>query len=159
MRNIAVDYSRSVCMAMGFASMLLLLFGNPTEVDGVGGNGGDDGGSSSTNRAGQPSCSKDNILVFQAQTAPLPNGIPTYTVQVQNVCASASCSISNIHLSCGAFSSARLVNPKIFRRLSINDCLVKDGQVLNPGQSLTFAYANTFSYPLAVSSVAVSCKS
>lgn len=115
-------------------------------------NGGSDG---STNRIGFGfgGCSKDNILVFQGPTSPLPSGVPTYTVQIQNVCVSQSCSISNIHLNCGWFSSDRLINPKVFRRVGYDDCLVNDGEPLNPGESLSFQYANIFKYPLAVSSV------
>ncbi|OIS97331.1 tpd1 protein -like 1 [Nicotiana attenuata] len=126
--------------------------------DGGNGDGGDDGGDQgdgSENRIGPSSCSKDSIQVNQGDTAPLPNGIPTYTVIIENACYSGgSCTVSNIHLSCGWFSSARLINPRIFRRLSYNDCLVNDGEPLNPGQSLTFQYANTFKYPLSVSSIA-----
>lgn len=106
---------------------------------------------------GSPSCSKDSILVFQGPSTPLPNGIPTYGVQVQNVCVegtggTASCSIADIHLTCGWFSSARLINPGIFRRINYDDCLVNDGKPLNSGQCLTFEYANTFPYPMSVSS-------
>ncbi|XP_074567195.1 TPD1 protein homolog 1-like [Curcuma longa] len=96
-------------------------------------------------------CSIGDIEVHQGQSAPLPNGIPTYTVSVLNLC-SGGCSLSNIHLSCGAFSSARLVNPSVFRRLSINDCLLNDGRPLAPGAVVSFQYANSFSYPLAISS-------
>ncbi|XP_041994255.1 TPD1 protein homolog 1-like [Salvia splendens] len=102
---------------------------------------------------GEMQCSKDSILVFQGQTTPLPNGIPTYTVDIENVCISDSCSISNIHLSCGWFSSARTINPAVFRRLNYDDCLVNDGQPLYPGQTVSFQYAETYKYPLAVSSV------
>nr|XP_016436447.1 PREDICTED: TPD1 protein homolog 1-like [Nicotiana tabacum] len=123
--------------------------------NGEGGDDGDDQGDGSENRIGPSSCSKDSIQVNQGDTAPLPNGIPTYTVIIENACYSGgSCTVSNIHLSCGWFSSARLINPRIFRRLSYNDCLVNDGEPLNPGQSLTFQYANTFKYPLSVSSIA-----
>ncbi|XP_059307099.1 TPD1 protein homolog 1-like [Lycium ferocissimum] len=118
--------------------------------DGTGGNGGNDGGDGSENRIGPASCSKDRIIVTQGDTPPQPNGIPTYTVIIENACFSG---VSNIHLSCGWFSSARLINPRVFRRLNYNDCLVNDGEPLNPGQSLTFQYANTFKYPLSVSSV------
>ncbi|KAL3521828.1 hypothetical protein ACH5RR_014662 [Cinchona calisaya] len=117
------------------ARKLLALSGNGTD-DGVDGGDGGDGGS--TNRIGQSLCSKDNIFINQGQTSPLPSGIPTYTVEVQNVCISGSCSISDIHLSCGWFSSARLINPQIFRRIAYDDCLVNDGQALNPGEALTF---------------------
>ncbi|PIN18614.1 hypothetical protein CDL12_08717 [Handroanthus impetiginosus] len=119
--------------------------------DGAGNNSNGDG---STNRVGMgSSCSKDSILVIQGATSPLPNGIPTYTVEIQNACVSESCSISDIHLSCGWFSSARLINPRIFRRIEYDDCLVNDGEPLNPGEALSFQYANTFEYPLSVSSV------
>lgn len=115
---------------------------------------GDDG-AGTVNRVGEgaPSCSINDILVDQGATEPLPNGIPTYTVEVQNVCVSG-CSISNIHLSCGWFSSARLVDPSIFRRVGYDDCLINGGELLSPGETLSFQYANTFMYPLYVSSVA-----
>ncbi|XP_010936413.1 TPD1 protein homolog 1-like [Elaeis guineensis] len=103
-------------------------------------------------RMGVESCSKDDVVVYQGATAPLPNGIPTYTVQVLNVC-STGCAVADIHVSCGWFSSARLINPRVFRRLGYDDCLVNDGAVLRPGQSLSFQYANTYPYPLYVSSV------
>ncbi|MBA0748212.1 hypothetical protein Gogos_005059 [Gossypium gossypioides] len=104
------------------------------------------------NRIGT-ACTKDDIVIFQGSTAPLPNGIPSYTVQIMNVCLSG-CSISNIHVSCGWFSSVRLINPTVFRRLYYDDCLVNDGEPLGPGECLSFDYANTFSYPLSVSSAA-----
>ncbi|GAB4826471.1 hypothetical protein Ancab_033366 [Ancistrocladus abbreviatus] len=104
-----------------------------------------------SNRVGS-TCSKDNILIFQGPTSPLPSGIPTYTVEILNACVSG-CSISNIHVSCGWFSSARLINPNVFRRLYYDDCLVNNGKPLHPGQSLSFQYANSFRYPLSVSSL------
>ncbi|OMO76952.1 hypothetical protein CCACVL1_15272 [Corchorus capsularis] len=104
------------------------------------------------NRIGME-CSKDDIVILQGTRAPLPNGIPSYSVEILNVCMSG-CSISNIHVSCGWFSSVRLINPTVFRRLYYDDCLVNDGEALAPGQCLSFQYANTFSYPLSVSSVA-----
>ncbi|OIT38629.1 tpd1 protein -like 1, partial [Nicotiana attenuata] len=94
-------------------------------------------------------CRKDNIQVTQGQTGTA-NGIPVYSVTIINTCNSGSC--LNIHLSCGWFSSTRLINPAIFRRLGYNDCLVNNGKPLKPGQLLNFQYSNTFSYPLAVSS-------
>ncbi|KAM1033653.1 hypothetical protein ACFX13_037944 [Malus domestica] len=113
--------------------------------------GGDGGPGGDMNRIGT-SCSKDDILIFQGQTAPLPNGIPTYTVQILNACVSG-CSISDIHVRCGWFSSARLVNPRVFRRNDYDDCLVNDGEALGPGETLSFQYANSFRYPLSISSV------
>ncbi|XP_004250560.1 TPD1 protein homolog 1-like [Solanum lycopersicum] len=121
--------------------------------DGNGGDGNSTGGDGSENRIGEGTCSNNFIQVNQGPSASLPSGIPTYTVIVLNACYSGSCSISNIHLSCGWFSSARLINPRIFRRLNYNDCLVNDGQPLAAGESLTFSYANTYPYKLAVSSI------
>ncbi|XP_078165239.1 TPD1 protein homolog 1-like [Carex rostrata] len=103
-------------------------------------------------RIGIDTCSKDDVVVYQGATAPLPTGIPTYTVQILNMCMSG-CVMSNIHLSCGWFSSARLVNPSVFRRLRYDDCLVNNGGPLSPGQSISFQYANTYQYQLDVSSV------
>lgn len=113
------------------------------------------GESGTTDRVGE-GCTKDDIVVHQGATPPLPNGIPTYTVVVLNLCSASgggeSCAMGNIHLSCGAFSSARLINPRIFRRLRINDCLLNDGRPLPAGSSISFEYANSFSYPLSISS-------
>lgn len=98
-------------------------------------------------------CSKDDIAIYQGPTDhPLPDGVPTYAVQILSVCVS-DCSISNIHVSCGWFSSTRLVNPRVFRRIYYDDCLVNDGDALGPGESLSFQYANNFPYPLSVSTV------
>lgn len=52
-----------------------------------------------TQRVGD-GCTKDDIVIHQGATAPLPNGIPTYTVQVLNVCAektNVGCELGQIH--------------------------------------------------------------
>ncbi|KAK6945777.1 hypothetical protein RJ641_013321 [Dillenia turbinata] len=94
----------------------------------------------------------EDLTVVQGQTPHLPNGIPAFTVMISNTCQTG-CNISNIHLHCGWFSSAILVNPKIFRRLAFDDCLVNDGQPLKSGSTLQFRYANSRSYPLSISSM------
>jgi hypothetical protein len=104
------------------------------------------------NRIGT-ACSKNDIVIYQGSIAPLPTGIPAYTVQILNTCVSG-CSISNIHISCGWFSSARLINPRVFKRIYYDDCLVNNGEALGPGESLSFQYANSFPYGLKVASVA-----
>ncbi|KAG5035766.1 hypothetical protein AAZX31_04G180900 [Glycine max] len=104
------------------------------------------------NRIWGEKCSKSDVVINQGPTAPLPSGIPTYTVEIMNMCVSG-CDISGIHLRCGWFSSARLINPKLFKRLRYNDCLVNDGRPLINGATISFQYANTFLYPLSVSSV------
>ncbi|XP_068652144.1 TPD1 protein homolog 1-like [Aristolochia californica] len=100
-------------------------------------------------------CSEDDIQVYQGPTSPLPSGIPTYRVEILNACETG-CAIAGIHMRCGWFSSARMINPKVFKRLSYDDCLVNDGEALSNGGSLSFQYANTFSYPLTVTSVTCS---
>ncbi|XP_047341139.1 TPD1 protein homolog 1-like [Impatiens glandulifera] len=97
-------------------------------------------------------CSKSDIVINQGQTGPLSSGIPTYTVEIMNVCVTG-CDISGIRLKCGWFSSARLINPRIFKRIRYNDCLVNDGKPLVYGRTVSFQYANTFLYPLSVLSV------
>ncbi|KAK1433950.1 hypothetical protein QVD17_10868 [Tagetes erecta] len=104
------------------------------------------------NRIWGDKCSKSDIVINQGPTSPLPNGIPTYTVEIMNVCTTG-CDISGIHLSCGWFSSARLINPRLFKRLRYNDCLVNDGKPLTNGRTISFQYANTFPYRLSISSV------
>ncbi|KAI9106696.1 hypothetical protein K1719_022224 [Acacia pycnantha] len=102
---------------------------------------------------GEEKCRKEDIVIRQGATAPLASGVPTYTVEVTNMCGNGGCDISGIHISCRWFSSARLINPKVFKRLRYNDCLLNDGKALAVGATLSFQYANTFPYPLSVSSV------
>ncbi|KAK9681424.1 hypothetical protein RND81_10G001100 [Saponaria officinalis] len=97
-------------------------------------------------------CSNEDIIIIQGASSPLPSGIPTYTVEIMNACLSG-CSICNIHVRCGWFSSARLIDPNVFRRLCYDDCLVNDGNPLAAGETLSFQYANSFQYPLSVSSL------
>ncbi|KAK1357973.1 Tapetum determinant 1 [Heracleum sosnowskyi] len=104
------------------------------------------------NRVWGDKCSRADILINQGPAAPLPTGIPTYTVEIINVCVTG-CDIAGIHLTCGWFSSIRLVNPRIFKRLRYNDCIVNDGKPLANGRTLSFQYANSFRYPLSVQRV------
>ncbi|KAG6471954.1 hypothetical protein ZIOFF_069407 [Zingiber officinale] len=97
-------------------------------------------------------CSIEDIDVQQGPSGSLPSGIPTYTVSVLNLCSVyGGCPLDNVHLSCGEFSSAVPIDPIVFRRLSINDCLLNDGRALDPGAVVSFEYANSFPYPLAIS--------
>jgi hypothetical protein len=96
-------------------------------------------------------CSKSTIEIRQDSTTPLPDGTPQYTVEIDNTCI--SCNISDIHVDCGMFSSARLINPKIFKRLNYSDCLVNDGKPFPNGNIISFVYATTFKYPLSVSNL------
>ncbi|KAK2662307.1 hypothetical protein Ddye_000881 [Dipteronia dyeriana] len=107
------------------------------------------------NRIWGERCSSSDIVISQGATGPLPSGIPTYTVEIMNACVTG-CDISRIHINCGWFSSAHLINPNIFKRLAYNDCLVNNGKPMLNGATLSFQYANTFPYPLSVSSVVCS---
>ncbi|KAL9161214.1 hypothetical protein ABFS82_07G005900 [Erythranthe guttata] len=91
-------------------------------------------------------CSKWDISISQS-TYPS-SGIPQYIVQIVNTCVNSGCAPSNIHLSCGWFASARVVNPRTFKRVSFDDCLVNGGKPLKSSQSIRFTYANSFMYPL-----------
>ncbi|KAI3930150.1 hypothetical protein MKW92_020712 [Papaver armeniacum] len=97
-------------------------------------------------------CPTNTLEVFQSRVDPLPGGWPQHFVQICNICAT-NCTAYDIHLSCGWFASAKLINPRDFRRLRFNDCLVKDGKELEAGICLSFTYAETYPYPLAVSSI------
>ncbi|GLJ47717.1 hypothetical protein SUGI_1007740 [Cryptomeria japonica] len=102
-------------------------------------------------RIGQ-GCAKEDIVVNQSPESPMPNGVPSYSVEIQNLC-STGCSIAQVHVTCGWFSSAVEIDPKLFKRLSYNDCLVNNGRPIKAGGSVSFVYAQTYKYPIAVSSV------
>ncbi|XP_017434730.1 TPD1 protein homolog 1 [Vigna angularis] len=95
------------------------------------------------------SCTKKDISISQSTIST--TGIPQFVVQIENTCVSG-CPPHDIHLHCGWFASARLVNPKLFKRISYDDCLVNGGNPLAPSQIIKFAYSNSFIYPLALKS-------
>uniref|UniRef100_A0A7N0VKM9 Uncharacterized protein n=1 Tax=Kalanchoe fedtschenkoi TaxID=63787 RepID=A0A7N0VKM9_KALFE len=98
---------------------------------------------------GDDRCSESDIVIDQGPSSPLPDGIPTYSVEILNACSSG-CDIAGIHVRCGKFSTARLIDPEIFTRISIDDCLVYGGKPLPNGMTLSFQYANTYPYPMDV---------
>ncbi|MCL7032450.1 hypothetical protein MKW94_002947 [Papaver nudicaule] len=78
------------------------------------------------------------VEVSQGLVDPLPSGIPHHLVQICNICGSGrNRTAYDIHLNCGWFASAELINPCQFRRLSFNDCLVNDGRRLEPGSCVS----------------------
>ncbi|XP_050219859.1 TPD1 protein homolog 1-like [Mercurialis annua] len=93
------------------------------------------------------SCSNRDISISQSRDSS--SGIPQYIVQIISTCSVSRCAPSNIHLHCGWFASARMVNPTIFKRLSYDDCLVNGGKALKNSQMIRFAYSNSFMYILA----------
>ncbi|CAN6288261.1 unnamed protein product [Urochloa humidicola] len=105
----------------------------------------------STERMGPDDCSEEDVVVYQSSANPLPSGIPAYTVQIVNVCG--GCTVSDVHVSCGAFASTELVDPGKFQRVGFNDCIVKGGGAMEPSETVSFQYSNSFSYQLNVASV------
>ncbi|RVW84054.1 TPD1 protein-like 1 [Vitis vinifera] len=101
--------------------------------------------------AAETNCSNGDIVIAQSRVGTLPSGIPSFSVEITNACA-RGCSISNLHLKCGMFASAVLVNPKIFKRQDVDDCLVNGGSPLAAGSTISFKYANSFQYPLSLAS-------
>ena len=101
--------------------------------------------------AAETNCSNGDIVIAQSSAGTLPSGIPSFSVEITNACA-GGCSISNLHLKCGMFASAVLVNPKIFKRQDVDDCLVNGGSPLAAGSTISFKYANSFQYPLLLAS-------
>ncbi|KAH9530895.1 hypothetical protein CY35_19G007800 [Sphagnum magellanicum] len=90
-------------------------------------------------------CTNKDVSIFQGQVGF--SGIPQYIVQIVNTCMS-DCAPSDIHVYCGWFASAMLVNPSIFSRVAFNDCLVNGGRPLRQGDIIRFEYANSFMYPI-----------
>ncbi|XP_074382323.1 protein TAPETUM DETERMINANT 1-like [Apium graveolens] len=92
------------------------------------------------------SCTSRDLSISQSKGSS--TGIPEYIVEIVNTCVHG-CATSNIHLHCGWFASAKIVNPKAFKRLSYDDCLVNEGRPLENGQIIRFTYSNTFMYPIS----------
>lgn len=99
---------------------------------------------------GSGNCQKQDIAISQSHIQR--GGIPIYSVEITNQCRTR-CFISNIHLYCGSFGSATVINPRVFRRLKINDCIVNDGKPLKFGSTISFTYQTTFQSNLSVASV------
>ncbi|KAK2651269.1 hypothetical protein Ddye_018758 [Dipteronia dyeriana] len=104
----------------------------------------------------QEKCSNGDIRITQATLPPQPNGIPTYEVQITNLCRTG-CAIGMIKIYCAGFSSANVINPTTFRHLPAPDddyCLVNNGDPLKVGAIVEFRYFNTFMFKaFSVSSV------
>lgn len=95
------------------------------------------------------SCTNRDLSISQSRGSS--TGIPQFIVQIVNTCVSG-CAPSNIHLHCGWFASARIVNPRTFKRLAYDDCLVNGGKPLRTSQIIRFTYSNSFMYPIAFKS-------
>ncbi|KAL5995451.1 hypothetical protein ACLOJK_025513 [Asimina triloba] len=101
------------------------------------------------------SCSLSNIQVTQRATGGSVQGAPEYEVTIANNCI---CSQSNLQVSCAGFSSAEAVDPRVFRPVGGNLCLVNDGRpVQQSPPPITFKYAAQTKYNLTPSSSQVNC--
>ncbi|KAL5785050.1 hypothetical protein ACOSQ2_007442 [Xanthoceras sorbifolium] len=94
-------------------------------------------------------CTNRDISISQSKDSTA--GIPQYIIQIVNTCVSG-CAPSEIHVHCGWFASARIVNPRTFKRLSYDDCLVNGGKPLKTSQIIRFTYSNSFMYPISFKS-------
>ncbi|KAJ4723036.1 tapetum determinant 1 [Melia azedarach] len=65
---------------------------------------------------------------------------PVYVAEVKNNCP--MCPVINVHLKCGNFSQA-LVNPRLLKVISYNDCVVNGGLPLAPLQKFSFNYSHS----------------
>lgn len=67
------------------------------------------------------------------------NRPPKFTVEIQNKCE--MCPVIDVHVKCGNFSQA-LVNPRLFRVLSFDDCIINNAAPLGPLQKISFNYSH-----------------
>ncbi|KAI4323102.1 hypothetical protein L6164_022734 [Bauhinia variegata] len=98
-------------------------------------------------------CEKSYVEIIQGPTgATLPSGAKVFSVQILNECPT-DCKISELYLSCGQFSSEKLIPPTIFKRVGDDQCLVNNGMPIAAGSVVSFEYANKNQFPLQVSSL------
>ncbi|GAY48875.1 hypothetical protein KPL70_008842 [Citrus sinensis] len=82
-------------------------------------------------------CSKYSPTLQQTQVGF--GSPPTFMARVHNNCP--MCPVINIHLKCGNFSQA-LVNPRLLKVISYNNCVVNSGFPLSPLQTFSFNYSH-----------------
>ncbi|KAG8367659.1 hypothetical protein BUALT_Bualt16G0096600 [Buddleja alternifolia] len=100
-------------------------------------------------RTWRSQCSEAQIQVSQGLESSI--GIPRYTVMITNMCNN-NCWVAKVHLHCGWFASANVVNPSLFKRVTYDDCLVNGGKPIPNGHVIEFEYSNTYNYSLSVAS-------
>ncbi|KAL6973644.1 hypothetical protein U1Q18_027829 [Sarracenia purpurea var. burkii] len=94
-----------------------------------------------------------HVQIYQWPSGFTSLNIPKYTVQIVNEAWGAAVGVFDVHISCGDFASTCLVNPMIFRRIGLDNCLVKNGKKIDPGEMISFDYANILPYPFSVAQV------
>ena len=98
---------------------------------------------------GDAECTDRDIGISQSRETT--SGVPQFIVEIYTTCTN-DCEPSDVHLKCEWFASTAVVNPRIFRRVAFNDCLVNGGRPIPRGQILRFAYENSFMYSLSFKS-------
>lgn len=78
--------------------------------------------------------------------------IPEYTVQIINEAWNVK-GVYDVIVSCPIFASTTLINPNVFRRLDLANCLLDDGRIISPGEVITFQYSNILPYPFAITTL------
>ncbi|AES64428.1 hypothetical protein MTR_2g025290 [Medicago truncatula] len=78
------------------------------------------------------------------------SGIPQYIMQIVNTCV-FGCAPNDIHLHCGWFASARINNPRLFKRLSYG-WFGEWREAFTSSQIIRFTYSNSLMKPLAFKS-------
>ncbi|XP_074287133.1 uncharacterized protein At1g05835 [Silene latifolia] len=95
-------------------------------------------------------CMKNGPSVNQTQV-----GKARFRVDVVNNCG--TCPVTDIHVKCGKFPQS-LVDPKLFKVLKFDDCVVNSGLPLLPLQTLSFNYSRRTKFPLNPSSWFFQCE-
>lgn len=104
------------------------------------------------------SCNLRDVSLTQAFQGYGADGEPTYAVQIIDTCSNPRCKISNVHVSCGMFSSGVFINPSAFRRIHPGVCLVNNGRPLTPMDIISFTYTTIRLQPLSISYGNVQCR-
>ncbi|XP_042491787.1 uncharacterized protein At1g05835 [Macadamia integrifolia] len=82
-------------------------------------------------------CSSNSPTVTQTQVGF--GNPPKFMVEVQNSCP--ICPAIDVHVKCGSFNQA-LVNPRLFKVLGYNNCVVNGGLPLAPLAKISFNYSH-----------------
>ncbi|KAH6797956.1 hypothetical protein C2S52_022510 [Perilla frutescens var. hirtella] len=96
-------------------------------------------------------CNPGFVRIYQWPSAYASLHIPKYTVQIINEAWHVK-GVYDVHVSCPDFASTTLINPTVFRRIDLGNCLLDDGQIISPGEVITFEYSNILLYPFTVTS-------
>ncbi|KAL2502178.1 Uncharacterized protein Fot_36026 [Forsythia ovata] len=79
------------------------------------------------------SCNPSTIRIYQWPSGFAGRNVPKFTVQIINEAWYVG-GVFDVQISCPSFASTTLINPTIFRRISIGTCLLKNGRNIIPGE-------------------------